>query len=85
MGEMTDNGVYQALRERAKKAGVADWRPHRHRHTVAHQWLCEGGAEGDVMQICGWKSVQMLQRYGASAASQRARDAHRRLALGDRF
>jgi len=31
------------------------------------------------MAIAGWQSPQMLHRYGASAAAERARDAHLRL------
>ena len=83
--DLTPSGLYQALRGRAEAVGVTGWHTHRHRHTFAHQWLLARGNEGDLMQIAGWSSPSMLRRYGASAASEGARIAQRRLALGDRF
>ncbi len=80
---LTESGTYQALSARAKVAGVSGFHSHRMRHTFAHRWLLARGNEGDLMQVPGWSSPSMLRRYGASAASERARIAQRALGLGD--
>jgi hypothetical protein len=48
-------------------------------HDFSHTWLDRGGPEGDLMELNGWTSPQMLRRYGASARSARARRTYDRI------
>ena len=83
-GPLTSNGVAQMLRRRCRQAGIDQLHPHQLRHTAAHVAMKEGLGDSDMMRIFGWRSPQMLHRYGASAADERAQEAYKRLSPGDR-
>ena len=76
-GPMTVSGIYQVIARR-QECGIEVF-PHRFRHHFSHTWLDRGGAEGDLMELNGWTSPQMLRRYGASARSARARRGYDRI------
>lgn len=83
-GPLSGEGVRQMVMTRCKEAGVPHVHVHQFRHTAAHRWLMAGGQEQDLARIAGWTpGSPMLGRYGASAASERAKQAHRTIAPGD--
>jgi integrase len=80
---MTGSGIARMLDRRADQAGIGHIHPHQFRHTQAHRWKKADGQDDALMQLMGWKSRDMLARYGASAAAERAREAHRKMGLGE--
>lgn len=81
---LSGKGVADMLERRCVLAGIPPINPHAFRHTWAHDLMANGANESDVERLAGWSSPLMVRRYGNSAADARARDAHRKLARGDR-
>jgi integrase len=75
---LTAAGIYQMIARRGQQCGLWVY-PHRFRHHFSHTWLDRGGPEGDLMELNGWTSPQMLRRYAASARSARARRTYDRI------
>jgi site-specific recombinase XerD len=84
-GGLTTWGIRDIVETRAKAAGLPHIHAHLFRHTFASSWLSNGGAEGDLMALAGWRSRIMIDRYGRVAKAARAIEAHRRNAPGDRI
>jgi len=66
------------IARRGRQCGVEVF-PHRFPHHFSYTWLDRGGVEGDLMELNGWTSPQMLRRHGASARSARARRTYDRI------
>lgn len=79
----TYSAMWYSLGERAKRAGITGFHPHRMRHTAAHRWLAAGGSEGGLMAVAGWSDPSMLARYSRARAAERAAAEARSLNLGE--
>jgi site-specific recombinase XerD len=84
-GRLTDSGIAQVIRDRGLRAGIAGLHAHDFRHAATHHELAGGMNEADVMAKRGWDSPAMLRRYASTTATQRAIEASRKLALGDKL
>lgn len=84
-GPMTPSGIYQMIERRGRAVGIEGLHPHQIRHTWAHLLKRADVSGEELMKLAGWRSPQMLARYAASTASERARDTGRRVAPGDRL
>ena len=84
-GAWGESGPAQMLARRCAQAGISRLHPHQFRHTWAHLAKAAGLSEGDLQHLAGWRSPIMVQRYGSSAAAERAQSAYRRLAIGDQL
>lgn len=81
---MTQNTLYSVIKRRGLSVGLHLY-PHMLRHVFADRFRANGGSEGDLLVLGGWESRQMLDRYGRGNAESRAREAARRLSIGDQF
>ena len=77
------HGLNDALRERARSAGIEGFHLHLMRHTAATRWLRAGGCEQGLMAVAGWTTRSMLDRYTGASAAERAAAEARGLGLGD--
>jgi integrase len=79
---LTASGIKQMLDRRCEEAKIRGYTPHDFRRWMASNW------EGDALQLMrigGWESIAMVQLYGRAREEERAREAHAKLAPGDRF
>jgi site-specific recombinase XerD len=82
-GPLSVFGIEQVVQRRAQNAGLPHVHCHLFRHAFADSYLSSGGNEGDLMQLAGWRSRQMVDRYARAVAADRARrnyDPHSPLA-----
>ena len=64
------------LERRAQAAGIGHIHAHQLRHTFADRFLSAGGNEGDLQRLGGWESSEIMRRYGAARAVDRALNAY---------
>lgn len=78
-GPLTVDAPPQILDRRAAQAGLPHIHPHQLRHTFAHLFLDNGGEEGDLKELGGWESDEVMRMYGRARKADRAHRAYDRV------
>jgi site-specific recombinase XerD len=80
-GRLTPGGISQIIKRIGDTAGL-HLHPHAFRHAWAHYSLDAGASETNLMEVAGWSSRRMLDRYGAELKQERAIAAMKGLQVG---
>ena len=81
---MNNQRVWHIVSGMGKRAGVANARPHRFRHTFAVQFLRNGGDIFTLQMLLGHSSLEMVKHYAKLAAID-AEQAHRKASPADNW
>jgi site-specific recombinase XerD len=82
-GPLTGSGVLQVVRRLCRQAGVPQKGVHAFRRAAVAQMKRLGMNDSDILEVAGWRSVEILRRYTAAVAEELAQRAHRRYSPGD--
>ena len=82
-GALTGSGVLQMVRRLCLHARVEHKGVHAFRRAAAAQMKRLGMNDSDILEVMGWRSIEMLRRYTAVVAEELAQEAHRKFSPGD--
>ena len=75
-GQINESGVYQMIRKLCMKAKVEFKGVHAFRRAAAAQMKRLGMNDSDILEVMGWKDIEMLRLYTSSVATELAQVAH---------
>ena len=81
--ELEPNGVSQALKSLAERAGIAKMHAHRFRHSFAINALRAGMPEQILKIVGGWRKIP--ETYFRTLGEADAKEFHRKVSPGDRL
>ena len=80
---ITRRNLGHLLNHLAERAGVEHCHPHRFRHTMAINFLRNGGRELELQKVLGHESLEMVRRYARLAETDLEKAASK--SVGDNW